>query len=542
MASSLVRLRNSALLVASGCVLGAGYQHVQENPEAWEKSKLGLSRSAVFWSQALPIWLRYRVVQWRVDGLPEKEQEAAYKPLHDQYAKEAVDIILRLKGFYIKIGQLASTRADFLPPQYYERVKMLQSDTPAEPLDYIRGLVEESLGQRVDTMFRAFEDKPLGAASIGQVHRVTMNDGRKAVVKVMFPNVETMFRSDIETMKGFCALAQPEHLVMLKEVEKQFLTEFDFREEAKNLDLVRKNMRKAFPRHVVVPEAYLSTPSVLIMEHVPGPTLVDAIHEHFENVAAAKGVTVDDLRRDAEEKETRGETVAAPGALRMGLWRGLIWGRTSLGNAARLVYNSVAVPVAGAAPLDYREAKLPLNTKKLIETLFRVHGHQIFVDGAFNGDPHPGNILLTPDGKLGLIDYGQVKHMDLEQRVKLARLMVALDEDDQEAVVAAYIDMGIRTKRMDPEVLYLHAKVCFDCDHKDDLGGFNIQTYLEMLQERDPVLKLSDDYVMVGRVAAILRGLGYAVKHKPSTAKLWAPQARELLRKYDNSFAPGGVS
>ncbi|CAN0548578.1 unnamed protein product, partial [Ectocarpus sp. 8 AP-2014] len=78
----------------------------------------------------------------------------------------------------------------------------------------------------------------------------------------------------------------------------------------------------------------------------------------------------------------------------------------------------------------------------------RVHGHQIFVDGAFNGDPHPGNILLTPDGKLGLIDYGQVKHMALEERVKLAKLIVALDEDDREGVVRAYIDMGIRTKRM----------------------------------------------------------------------------------------------
>lgn len=64
---------------------------------------------------------------------------------------------------------------------------------------------------------------------------------------------------------------------------------------------------------------------------------------------------------------------------------------------------------------------------------------------------------------------------------------------------------------------------------------------LLLLQERDPVLKLSDDYVMVGRVAAILRGLGYAVKHKPSTAKLWAPQARELLRKHNDSFAAEGV-
>lgn len=66
----------------------------------------------------------------------------------------------------------------------------------------------------------------------------------------MFPNVEAMFRSDIKTMKDFCALAQPEHLVMLKEVEKQFLTEFDFREEAKNLELVRANMRRAWLKEV----------------------------------------------------------------------------------------------------------------------------------------------------------------------------------------------------------------------------------------------------------------------------------------------------
>ena len=72
----------------------------------------------------------------------------------------------------------------------------------------------------------------------------------KTCYQVMFPNVETMFRSDIKTMKDFCALAQPEHLVMLKEVEKQFLTEFDFREEAKNLELVRTNMRRAWSKEV----------------------------------------------------------------------------------------------------------------------------------------------------------------------------------------------------------------------------------------------------------------------------------------------------
>lgn len=83
--------------------------------------------------------------------------------------------------------------------------------------------------------------------------------------QVMFPNVETMFRSDIKTMKDFCALAQPEHLVLLSEVEKQFMTEFDFREEAKNLNLVRKNMRRAFRRQVKSPRPVLP-PVVAVTE------------------------------------------------------------------------------------------------------------------------------------------------------------------------------------------------------------------------------------------------------------------------------------
>ncbi|CAM9934290.1 unnamed protein product, partial [Sphacelaria rigidula] len=160
-----------------------------------------------------------------------------------------------------------------------------------------RGLVEASLNKRLDSVFERFDERPLGAASIGQVHRATLkDDGRDVVVKVMYPNVETMFRSDIKTMKDFCALAQPEHLVMLSEVEKQFLTEFDFREEAKNLQLVRENMRKAYRRQVVVPEAMIATPSVLVMEYVPGKMLVDALQEHMEVVAKERGMTVEELR------------------------------------------------------------------------------------------------------------------------------------------------------------------------------------------------------------------------------------------------------
>lgn len=84
----------------------------------------------------------------------------------------------------------------------------------------------------------------------------------------------------------------------------------------------------------------------------------------------------------------------------------------------------------------YVKTEKLLDTDEMMKTLFMVHGHQIFVDGSFNGDPHPGNILLTEDGRIGLIDYGQVKHMPRDERVQLSKLIIALAHEDKESVRA----------------------------------------------------------------------------------------------------------
>lgn len=83
--------------------------------------------------------------------------------------------------------------------------------------------------------------------------------------------------------------------------------------------------------------------------------------------------------------------------------------------------------------------------------LNRVHAHEIMVDGAFNGDPHPGNILLLPDGRVGLIDYGQVKRINEEVRLNHARLVVALAKGDPDDVLDVYINrLGVKTKCVPP--------------------------------------------------------------------------------------------
>lgn len=111
-----------------------------------------------------------------------------------------------------------------------------------------------------------------------------------------------------------------------------------------------------------------------------------------------------------------------------------------------------------------------------------VHGYEIFVDGSFNGDPHPGNILLLEDGRLGLIDYGQVKHISREHRVHLAKLVVALAGGSRDDIIDVLTkDMRIRTTNMDPYFLEKQARLMIDNDDRTVTEGMNAQLFVEHL-------------------------------------------------------------
>ena len=131
---------------------------------------------------------------------------------------------------------------------------------------------------------------------------------------------------------------------------------------------------------------------------------------------------------------------------------------------------------------------------------------------------------------LGLIDFGQVKHLNLEQRLKFARMIVALNVDDRKRVVQALLDLGHRTKYCSEENLYTMAKLIYDSNDKERLKGYtNIQALLDDLQAQDPVVKVGEDYVLVGRVCIMLRGLGHILKQPRSTSDVWLPLAKRLL-------------
>ncbi|CEM09973.1 unnamed protein product [Vitrella brassicaformis CCMP3155] len=515
----------------------------------------GARRNAYFWARAFPVYIHYRWTEWLVKDLSEEEQNRRYDALHELHAPRMEGIARHLKGFYIKLGQLGSTRTDFLAEPYLKVCERLQDDCPTEPFERIVDIIENSLGKKVGEVFRHVDHKPLGSASIGQVHKAELLDGTPVVVKVQFPDAERMFRIDIKTAQDFCRLVQPDHLPFLKEVEKQFMTEFDYRREAENLDEIADNVLPVWGRKVVIPRPFkhLCTREVLVMEYVPGTKLADAIKRQYTHIAASRNMTLQELIEEQDridrERESKGlEREVGPSALQYALWQTQVVLRNAAMGVCVAAYNwtvgwvlSALTPsswgfegIAKIPPAISGFHEMPINIPQILDVLMKVHGHELFHDGAFNGDPHPGNILLTPDGKLGLIDYGQVKHITREQRLNLAHLVVALAEKNYPQAAKVLTEkVGLKTKNSDERTLALRARMLFDRDDKTVTGGMNAQAFFESLEREDPLVHMPDDYVMAWRLSLLMRGMGWALRYPISTAEGWYPIAKRLIEDQD---------
>jgi aarF domain-containing kinase len=167
----------------------------------------------------------------------------------------------------------------------------------------------------------------------------------------------------------------------------------------------------------------------------------------------------------------------------------------------------------------------------MIELLCHFQASNIFFNGVFNGDAHPGNILLLKDGKMGMIDYGQIKHMSLRQRIVYAKLTIALSRDDKEEVVRLYFDeMGTKTKYRSKDIAYLLVSFYNDRDTPEILGDRNISTFIDYCQSIDPMIQLADDYIFASRASLLLRGMGKAFGLKIRISQIWKDDAIEFLK------------
>jgi aarF domain-containing kinase len=191
----------------------------------------GTKRSMVFWANIFPVYAHYRVYQLldRDLGIISSDYaDAQYEKLHEKYTDKIKEITYNMRGFYLKNAQVLSTQDDFVPPAYMKWVKDTQDNVPSEftgtgAREHVAKMMMEEQGLEFDDIFSAWQDEPLGVASIGQVHKAVLKKtGEVVAVKILVPGIEARFRSDIHTLKQFCQLSMPQHVTAFDEIEKQF--------------------------------------------------------------------------------------------------------------------------------------------------------------------------------------------------------------------------------------------------------------------------------------------------------------------------------
>jgi len=179
---------------------------------------------------------------------------------------------------FIKLGQLLSTRPDLLSPEYIEQLEMLQDRVPPVAMPIIRQEVETQLGGKLEDIFGSFDQQPLAAGSIAQVHRAVTRDGRQVVVKVRRPGVVKTLRTECEVLEGLAGfiktaffgddLLDPQ--TMVREFTEAVMREVDLSAERRNQERVCANFADVEGIHIPAVFREYCSEGVLTMEYVGG--------------------------------------------------------------------------------------------------------------------------------------------------------------------------------------------------------------------------------------------------------------------------------
>jgi predicted unusual protein kinase regulating ubiquinone biosynthesis (AarF/ABC1/UbiB family) len=239
----------------------------------------------------------------------------------------------------MKLGQFAAMDAESLPPEVRAVLARLQNEAPPMPWEDVADVIQDELGAPPDELFAELDREPMAAASLGQVHRGRMSDGREVVVKVQYPGIGTALQADLDNMGSVAKALQAAFGQMagyFAEIRRELLAELDYEREARLCEEFREAAR-ALPDLCVpatVPER--TARRVLTLERLPGDTLKAFLGQGLE-------------RASVEERY----------------------------RVSRLVLRAVLGP--------------------------------FLASGVVHADPHPGNYLLMPDGRLGVVDFGSIK-------------------------------------------------------------------------------------------------------------------------------------
>ncbi|HJV09374.1 MAG TPA: AarF/UbiB family protein [Acidimicrobiales bacterium] len=369
-------------------------------------------------------------------------------------AEELTDDLERMGPTYIKLAQLMSTRADLIPPPYAKALSRLQDAVEPFGFEEVERIVTEELGVRLSRAFSSFEATPLASASLGQVHRATLRDGRPVGVKVQRPGIKERIAEDMEALAELAEFADKHSDAgrkygfgeLLEQFRRSLNGELDYRREAANLAHLARIVSKY--DGIVVPEPVedYTTGVVLTMDYISGRKITDL------------------------------------------------------------------------GPL----AKMELDGCRLAEQLFEAYLDQILVEGFFHADPHPGNVLLTDDGRIALVDLGMVARIPGAMRKQLIKLLLALSDGNGTGAADAAVALGRPLEGFDEASFTLRAADMVERSQGATVQEIDAGT---MVME---LMRISGDYGL--RLPAELSMLGKALLNLDQVA-------RELDPDFDPAVA-----
>ena len=348
----------------------------------------------------------------------------------------------KLGPTFIKLGQLLSTRADLLPPAYLEALARLQDNVDPFPFEDVERIVQDELGVRLSKAFQTFDPTPIAAASLGQVHRAVMRDGREVAVKVQRPNVHDQVVKDLDALDEVAALMQRFSATtravgatgVLEEFRRTILLELDYREESRNL-LTLSHQLRDFDRIVIpLPIDDFTTARVLTMDYISG---------------------------------------------------------TKITSVSRVEWTEVD----GAS---------------LADDLFRAYLHQILIDGVFHADPHPGNVLLTPDHRIALIDLGMVGRISPGTQEQLFKLILAIGEGHGDDAANVLCNIGERREDFNESDMRRAVADLVGRYHRMTIRDMNVgRVVLEMSRSgAEHGLKIPPELTLLGKTLLHLDEVG----------------------------------
>jgi ubiquinone biosynthesis protein len=397
------------------------------------------------------------IAESSVPGLTKvaKSDEDTRRPPSERFRM----MLEELGPIFIKFGQLLSTRPDILSPDFIESLTGLQEDVSPLPWAQIKEELDRNLPGSVQEIFDRIEEVPMATASVSQVHRATLKDGREVVVKVRRPEIEEVIHADLDLLRGIAKVLKGTIVEVSRHNPERWVDEFaaameeelDLENEVRTIETFRANGSRT--GRLVIPDVYaqLSSSRIIVMEYLEGTSVTQV-----------------------EDRDQR---------------------------------------------------------KSIARILLQESYKQVFVDGFFHADPHPGNIRFLADGRIGLIDFGLVGRLSSRMRDLLVRLAMAVAFRDSERVAKIVYSAGVAKERVDLAALSRDVDEVFGTTLGKSLQ--EIDTEIVVLQFMNLVSRygvtLPHELALLGKAGVNIEGVVRTLDPEIDISRELLPQAYQMI-------------